>query len=74
MPGGPLPIVTASLRRADDAREQAIWKAELDKLVAEGDRLFHSDEIGTQRHRLRDVPPERVEHAPRDLPEVPDRS
>ena len=27
-------------------REQAIWKAELDKLVAEGDRLFHSDEIG----------------------------
>ena len=28
-------------------REQMIWKAELDKRVAEGDRLFHSDEIGT---------------------------
>jgi hypothetical protein len=27
-------------------RDQAIWKAELDKLVKEGDRLFHSDEIG----------------------------
>jgi thiosulfate dehydrogenase len=28
-------------------REEQIWKAELDKLVAEGDRLFHSDEIGS---------------------------
>jgi thiosulfate dehydrogenase len=28
-------------------RERQIWKAELDRLVAEGDRLFHSDEIGT---------------------------
>jgi cytochrome c553 len=28
-------------------RDRAIWKAELDKLVKEGDRLFHSDEIGT---------------------------
>jgi thiosulfate dehydrogenase len=28
-------------------RELQIWKAELDKVVAEGDRLFHSDEIGS---------------------------
>ena len=28
-------------------KELQIWKAELDKLVKEGDRLFHSDEIGT---------------------------
>lgn len=28
-------------------RERRIWQAELDKLVTEGDRLFHSDEIGT---------------------------
>jgi thiosulfate dehydrogenase len=44
--GGPLPIVKASFGEPTQ-REQAIWKAELDKLVAEGDRLFHSDEIGT---------------------------
>jgi thiosulfate dehydrogenase len=44
--GGPLPIVKASFGEPTP-REQAIWKAELDKLVAEGDRLFHSDEIGS---------------------------
>jgi len=46
VPGGPLPIVRASFGEPTQ-REQMIWKAELDKLVAEGDRLFHSDEIGT---------------------------
>ena len=45
VPGGPLPIVKASFGEPTP-RELAIWKAELDKLVAEGDRLFHSDEIG----------------------------
>jgi thiosulfate dehydrogenase len=45
IPGGPLPIVQASFGEPTK-REEAIWKAELDKLVAEGDRLFHSDEIG----------------------------
>jgi thiosulfate dehydrogenase len=44
--GGPLPIVKASFGEPTP-REQAIWKAELDKLVAEGDRLFHSDELGS---------------------------
>jgi thiosulfate dehydrogenase len=44
--GGPLPIVNASFGEPTP-REEAIWKAELDKLVAEGDRLFHSDELGT---------------------------
>ncbi len=46
VPGGPLPIVNASFGEPTK-REQMIWKAELDKLVAEGDRLFHSDEIGS---------------------------
>jgi thiosulfate dehydrogenase len=44
--GGPLPIAKASFGEPTQ-RELAIWKAELDKLVAEGNRLFHSDEIGT---------------------------
>jgi thiosulfate dehydrogenase len=47
VPGGPLPIELAHGKAVHTPREQAIWKAELDKLVAEGDRLFHSDEIGT---------------------------
>ena len=46
VPGGPLPIVKASFGEPT-GREEMIWKAELDKLVKEGDRLFHSDEIGT---------------------------
>ena len=45
VPGGPLPIVKASFGEPTQ-RELSIWNAELDKLVAEGDRLFHSDEIG----------------------------
>ena len=46
VPGGPLPIVPASFGEPTP-REEQIWKAELDRMVAEGDRLFHSDEIGT---------------------------
>lgn len=46
VPGGPLPIVSASFGEPT-AREQQIWKAELDRTVAEGDRLFHSDELGS---------------------------
>jgi thiosulfate dehydrogenase len=46
VPGGPLPIAEVSFGEPTP-REEQIWKAELDKLVAEGDRLFHSDEIGT---------------------------
>jgi thiosulfate dehydrogenase len=44
--GGDLPFVRASFGQPTK-REERIWKAELDKLVAEGDRLFHSDELGT---------------------------
>ena len=44
--GGPLPIAKVSFG-APTPREEMIWKAELDKAVKEGDRLFHSDEIGT---------------------------
>ena len=47
VPGGPVPVQLAHGKAVHTPREQAIWKAELDKLVAEGDRLFHSDEIGT---------------------------
>lgn len=46
VPGQHLPIVKASFGEPTK-RERLIWKAELDKLVKEGDRLFHSDEIGT---------------------------
>jgi thiosulfate dehydrogenase len=46
VPGGPLPIVKASFGEPTP-REEQIWKAELDRMVAEGDRLFHSDELGT---------------------------
>ncbi len=44
--GGELPIAKASFGEPTK-REQMIWKAELDKLVAEGDRLFHSDELSS---------------------------
>jgi thiosulfate dehydrogenase len=44
--GGKLPIVKASFGEPTK-REQMIWKAELDKIVGEGNRLFHSDELGT---------------------------
>jgi len=45
VPGRDLPIVKASFGEPT-AKERQIWKAELDKVVKEGDRLFHSDEIG----------------------------
>ena len=44
--GDPLPIVLASFGEPT-RREEMIWKAELDRVVAEGDRLFHSDELGS---------------------------
>ncbi len=44
--GADLPIVLASFGKPTK-RELQIWKAELDKLVAEGDRLFHSDELSS---------------------------
>jgi thiosulfate dehydrogenase len=47
VPGGPVPIQLVHGKAVHTPREEAIWKAELDKLVKEGDRLFHSDEIGT---------------------------
>ncbi len=47
VPGSELPLQLAHAGKPHSARERAIWKAELDTLVAEGDRLFHSDEIGT---------------------------
>jgi thiosulfate dehydrogenase len=45
VPGGDLPILKASYGEPT-RREELIWKTELDKVVAEGDRIFHSDEIG----------------------------
>jgi thiosulfate dehydrogenase len=46
VPGQSLPIVQASFGEPTP-REMRIWEAELKKVVAEGDRLFHSDEIGS---------------------------
>jgi thiosulfate dehydrogenase len=46
VPGGTLPIALASFGEPTQ-REQKIWQTELDKLVAEGDRLFHSGELGS---------------------------
>jgi thiosulfate dehydrogenase len=46
VPGQGLPLAKASFGQPT-RREERIWKAELDKQVAEGDRLFHSDEVGT---------------------------
>ena len=46
IPGQSLPIVAASFGDPTP-RERKIWQAELAKLVAEGDRLFHSDELGS---------------------------
>jgi thiosulfate dehydrogenase len=46
VPGQDLPILKASFGEPT-AREQKIWDLELAKVVKEGDRLFHSDELGT---------------------------
>ena len=47
VPGGPLPTQLVIGKSEVTDRDKQIWRAELDKLVKEGDRLFHSDEIGT---------------------------
>ena len=46
IPGDALPALPVSYGEPT-RREERIWKAELEKVVAEGDRLFHSDEIGS---------------------------
>ncbi|HBZ69902.1 MAG TPA: hypothetical protein DEP35_09270 [Deltaproteobacteria bacterium] len=45
--GGELPVELVHGKVQHTDRDRAIWKAELDREVAEGDRLFHSDELGT---------------------------
>ena len=45
--GGELPVELVHGKAQHTDRDRAIWKAELDRQVAEGDRLFHSDELGT---------------------------
>ncbi len=47
VPGGELPVELVKGKSDFGDRDRAIWKAEVDKLVKEGDRLFHSDEIGS---------------------------
>jgi thiosulfate dehydrogenase len=47
VPGGPLPVQLVHSGVEHSRRDEAIWKAELDKMVAEGNRLFHSDELGS---------------------------
>lgn len=46
VPGQSLPIVKASFGEPTP-KERKIWEAELQRVVSEGDRLFHSDEIGS---------------------------
>jgi len=46
VPGSDLPILKASFGNPT-RREQRIWKAELERVVARGNQLFHSDELGT---------------------------
>ena len=46
VPGANIPFLKVSFGEPTE-REKKIWKAELDKVIAEGDRLFHSDEIGS---------------------------
>jgi cytochrome c553 len=46
VPGQSLPIVKASFGEPTP-KERRIWELELQKVVAEGDRLFHSDELGS---------------------------
>jgi thiosulfate dehydrogenase len=46
VPGMEPPIELVKGKSDYGDRDRAIWKAELDKLIKEGDRLFHSDEIG----------------------------
>jgi thiosulfate dehydrogenase len=45
--GGELPVELVHGKVQHTDRDRAIWKAELDREVGEGDRLFHSDELGT---------------------------
>jgi thiosulfate dehydrogenase len=47
VPGGELPIQLVHSTKDHKRREQMIWQMELEKLVKEGDRLFHSDELGS---------------------------
>jgi thiosulfate dehydrogenase len=46
VPGQDLPLLKASFGEPTE-REQKIWQLELDKVVKEGDRLFHSNELGS---------------------------
>jgi thiosulfate dehydrogenase len=46
VPGQDLPFLKASFGDPTP-REQKIWELELDKVVKEGNRLFHSDELGS---------------------------
>jgi thiosulfate dehydrogenase len=47
VPGSASPVQLAHGKVEHDARERAIWQAELDRTLKEGDRLFHSDELGS---------------------------
>ena len=46
VPGGPLPLLPVQ-GKVPTAREMQIWKAELDRTVQEGNKLFHSSSLGT---------------------------
>jgi len=46
VPGGPLPLLPAQGKEPSQ-RDQQIWKAELSRVVDQGNKLFHSSSLGT---------------------------
>ena len=45
VPGGPLPLLPVH-GKPHTAREEQIWKAELGRMVEEGNKLFHDSKLG----------------------------
>ena len=46
VPGGPLPLLPVH-GKAHTRREEQIWKAELERMVDDGNQLFHNSKLGT---------------------------
>ena len=47
VPGRALPLLLVNGGKQFTQRDQAIWKAELTRMVDEGNKLFHSSKLGT---------------------------
>ena len=68
-----LAVVGGIAIQADEftKKDQERWEKEYMSVVQKGRELWTSPAARHERRRLRPVPPERREHPPRDLPEVP---